>query len=253
MAHAHLNGPINLAGPEEVFRTVSSIAGGTITRIPDGETDARRDGLARQVPILAAAAISSYEIFKWLRDDEQAMLPETRFQVSLPMVAGVESELETILSTIPHDDLALQWNASIDTAVVDQPAQVSSSVAGDVPFGYHLCDGHRTDPDDMSRLVAVANAITERAGPPPAWFSLPVPPERDDDAFFAPLAHLRLAPETHAYLGLVHEDGLAGIQRRIAAVKRRLRRFGVCTACGMGEAPRSTILKLLWLQLGAQV
>jgi hypothetical protein len=253
MAHAHLNGPMNLAGPEEVFRTVSSIAGGTITRIPDGETDARRDGLARQVPILAAAAISSYEIFKWLRDDEQAMLPETRFQVSLPTVAGVESELETILSTIPHEDLALQWNASIDTAIVDQLTQVSSSVAGDVPFGYHLCDGHRTDPDDMSRLVAVANAITERAGPPPAWFSLPVPRERDDDAFFAPLADLRLAPETHAYLGLVHEDGLAGIQRRIAAAKRRLRRFGVCTACGMGEGPRSTILKLLWLQLGAQV
>jgi hypothetical protein len=253
VAHAHLNGSINLTGPEEVFRTVSSIAGETVRRIPDGETDARRDGLERQVPILAAAAVSSYEIFKWLRDDEQAMLPETRFQVSLPSVAGAQDELDRILTAIPHEDLALQWNAPADSAVADELAQLSSWVAADVPFGYHLCDGRRRDPGDMSQLVAVANAISESGGRAPAWFSFPVPPERDDDAFFQPLADLRLAAETHPYLGLVHEDGLDAIQRRIAAAKRYLNRFGVCAGCGVGEKPRGTVLKLLWLQLGARV
>jgi hypothetical protein len=252
MAHAHLNGPINLAGPEEVFRTVSSIAGETITRIPDGETDARREGLAGQVPILAAAATASYEIFRWLRDDEQAILPGTRFQVSLPAVSGVEAELETILTAIPHEALALQWNAPTDPTRADELVQLSSWVADDVPFGFQLCDGN---PGDMSRLVAVANAITERAARPSSWLSLPLPlaPGRDDDAFFEPLSDLHLAPETHAYLGLVRDDGLPAVQRRIVAAKRRLPRFGVCTEGGMGDLPRGAVLKLLWLQLGARV
>jgi hypothetical protein len=103
----------------------------------------------------------------------------------------------------------------------------------------------------MGPLVAAANRVSRRSDVPPAWFSLPVPRQRHNDAYFAPLADLRLAAETHPYLGLVHEDALAATQARIAAAKGHLRRVGVATEGGMGDKPRETVLKLLWLQLGA--
>jgi hypothetical protein len=241
MAHAHLNGSINLAGPEDVFRTVSSIAGETVTRIPDGTADA-----------CPGAAVASYEIFKRLRDDEEAILPGTRFQVSVPS-HGPAAGLDSVLAAVPSGDLAVQWQVAIDRAIPDETAELSARLCDDVAFGYHLCAGPAEGVNDLSRLVALANAIAQRCARPPTWFSLPVPIDRDDEAYFAPLADLRLAAETHPYLGLVHEDGLPAIQRRIAAAKPHLPRFGVCTECGMGDRPRAAVLKLLWLQLGARV
>jgi len=236
MAHSHLNGPVNLDGAEEVFRTVSSICGETVSRIPDGRPD-------------AGAAVESYKIFKRLRDEEEAVLPGTRFQVSL-VSGGAPDDLETILGAIAHEDLAIQWDLPIENVNPRALAVLSRRVPHGVPFGYRLrCRGV----GDMGPLVTVANAIAEHSTAPPAWVSLPVPRGRDDDAFYSPLDDLRLAPETHPYLGLVHEDGLAATQARIAPAKRHLRRFGVAAGCGMGEVPRATVLKLLWLQLGAVV
>lgn len=239
MAHAHLNGSVNLENAEEVFRTVSAICGETVTRIPDGQAD-------------AATALASYEIFRRLRDEEHAILPGTRFQVSLG-AATDWSDLQSILGGIQHEDLSVQWDAPIETLDAEELTARSRSVSGDVPFGYHLCGHGAGDIDDMGALVAAANRITQCSHAPPAWFSLPVPCERDDSAYFAPLAGLRLAAGTHPYLGLVHEDGLSPTQARIAAAKPYLRRFGVAAECGMGDKPRETVLKLLWLQLGAVV
>src|SRR5437868_9818913 len=56
-----------------------------------------------------------------------------------------------------------------------------------------------------------------------------------DDAYFAPLAGLKLRPETDLYLGLVHRDDMAGNAARLAAARRHVRIDGVATECGMAR------------------
>jgi hypothetical protein len=71
----------------------------------------------------------------------------------------------------------------------------------------------------------------------------PVPIDRDDDAYFAPLESLLLHEGMELYLGLIHrEDGAA---RRIETAKRHVAQFGVATECGFGRAPENEIEPLL--------
>jgi hypothetical protein len=75
---------------------------------------------------------------------------------------------------------------------------------------------------------------------------MPVPAERDDDAFYAPLSALKLRPETELYLGLVHDtDGTEGTLRRIAAARRHVNDFGVATECGFGRRPAESVPALI--------
>jgi hypothetical protein len=75
---------------------------------------------------------------------------------------------------------------------------------------------------------------------------LPVPIERDDAAYFAPLADLGLPEGTELYLGLVHhEDGVDGALRRIDAASTAVTRFGVATECGFGRGPAERTVPLL--------
>jgi hypothetical protein len=75
---------------------------------------------------------------------------------------------------------------------------------------------------------------------------MPVPRDRDDDAYFAPLKDLRLRPETRISLGLVHHtDGVAGTRRRIATAQRHLRDFAIATECGFGRRDPATLPELL--------
>jgi hypothetical protein len=65
---------------------------------------------------------------------------------------------------------------------------------------------------------------------------MPVPIDRADAAFFAPLQHLRLGPGTELYLGLVHaQDGVEGTKRRIAAAKKYVQNFGIASECGISR------------------
>ena len=90
-----------------------------------------------------------------------------------------------------------------------------------------------------------------RSAAPSSFLHLPVPIERDDAAFFAPLAELALHPETELFLGLVHhEDGTEGALRRIAAARPALAglaAFGIATECGFGRGPAERTAPLLGL------
>ena len=78
---------------------------------------------------------------------------------------------------------------------------------------------------------------------------MPVPKNRDDDPYFAPLKDLRLRLETELYLGLVHLDGgIDGTMRRIAAAKKYVARFGVGWECGLRQFKPETIPAMLELQ-----
>lgn len=101
----------------------------------------------------------------------------------------------------------------------------------------------------MSKLVTVANTVTDKATRPLAWFSMPVPIARDDDPYFEPLGDLHLNSGARLYLGLVHhQDGVEGTQRRINTAKRHYDGFGVATECGMGRKPTALVPNLLQIQ-----
>jgi hypothetical protein len=71
---------------------------------------------------------------------------------------------------------------------------------------------------------------------------MPVPIDRTDDGFYAPLAGLRLHPETELFLGLVHvQDGVDGTRRRMAVAAKYVSQFGIASECGIsrGRDPRT--------------
>ena len=77
---------------------------------------------------------------------------------------------------------------------------------------------------------------------------MPVPRERDDDPYFAPLQNLAQQDGTELYLGLVHlSDGIDGARRRMAAAGRFVTDYGIATECGLGRRPAETIPALLAL------
>ena len=135
--------------------------------------------------------------------------------------------------------------------IVSRIVRLSHHVPLDVEMGYHLCYGdfqhqHFVEPEDTSRLVELANQVSAGVDRPIQWIHLPVPRDRTDDAYFAPLANLQLHPETELYLGLVHHtDGVEGTRQRIETARKVVANFGVATECGFGRRPTEQVTDLL--------
>lgn len=186
--------------------------------------------------------------------------------------ARMLDELDRILRVIPHAELAIQWDTAIEFAVLEgvMPSfladperdilarllRLGRHVPAEVELGYHLCYGdaghrHFKEPTDTGLMVRIANHLAAHLGRALNWLHLPVPRDRDDDAYFQPLAALRLAPLTELYLGLLHlTDGTDGARRRIAAARAHAPCFGVATECGLGRRPAATVAPLLALHAG---
>lgn len=191
---------------------------------------------------------------------------EDRVAIEPVYTTAIRRELAEILAAIPHDDLAIQWDVASEMGIIERAAgygkvmeawwpgdpfdglvqrlaALVDAVPAEVEAGVHLCYGdaaekHFFEPADAANLVRYANAIAAAAGRPLTWLHLPVPIERDDDAYFAPLDGLAVGESTELYLGLVHrEDGAEGARRRIAAAAAYAPSFGVATECGIGRAP----------------
>jgi len=202
--------------------------------------------------------------------------------------AAMEREIAEIAAGIPAADLAIQIDLAVEFSHIEQvsvggntpdlwfveganptteqiidastamAAAVAATIPADVQFGIHLCYGdvaekHFVEPADAANLAAVANALSAKIARPIEFLHLPVPIERDDVAYFAPLAALALHPETELFLGLVHhEDGVDGAARRIAAARPALAdagfaEFGIATECGFGRGPADRTAPLLRL------
>lgn len=81
---------------------------------------------------------------------------------------------------------------------------------------------------------------------------MPVPRDRDDHAYFGPLADLKLAPETELVLGLVHyTGGITGTLRRMEVADKFTKAFSVATECGLGLRPPETWNQLLDMHVAA--
>ena len=85
-------------------------------------------------------------------------------------------------------------------------------------------------------MVELANLIGRSVPRPITWMHMPVPIERTDAEFFAPLTGLELGPLTELYLGLVHAlDGVEGTRRRMQAARKYVQDFGIACECGISR------------------
>ncbi|HVV92717.1 MAG TPA: hypothetical protein VHD15_04785 [Hyphomicrobiales bacterium] len=218
----------------------------------------------------------------------QVCLP-TPFSVVLaactrPVVPTVEAayarammrEVRLLCEAIPHRDLCIQWDICTEMTIFDgrvgwapeiadfaaflreRLARQATAIPADVELGYHLCYGdldarHSIEPLDTAKLVAMANLIAGAAGRAIAYIHMPVPIARDDAAYFAPLADLRLGSETQLFLGLVHAaDGVAGTVRRIEAAASIRPDFGIASECGISRVKTpDTVREILRIHAAA--
>lgn len=200
--------------------------------------------------------------------------------VRVPDRAAVEPVLEAamledvrgICEAIPAEDLAIQWDVSNEIGILEQIeeshwgddvlggladrlARLIDAIPNGVEVGLHLCygsyeDQHFIEPKDADFMVQLLNATLERTSRKLGWVHMPVPIERDDPEYFAPLADLNRNRFEELYLGLVHiEDGLEGSARRIAAAKTVTDDFGVATECGIARLDEDVMEPLLKLQV----
>jgi hypothetical protein len=185
---------------------------------------------------------------------------------------AVKREIDRIAAAIPHDELAIQFDVA--SAVFarlqrNEPSSYGASrremqetfsnilvdlgnhVPADVDLLYHLCygdSGHRhvVEPTDMGDMVEFASRVSRQIARPIQLIHMPVPRNRSDEAYFAPLGRLALRPETELCLGLVHHtDGVEGTARRLASAKKHVREFAIATECGFGRRDPATIPELL--------
>jgi hypothetical protein len=175
-------------------------------------------------------------------------------------------EIETMVEAIPASDLAIQLDVAMeaeheeylrrpdafDTPVheafhwtQDQMAEsvtwLANRIPDEVELGFHICSIWHHCPEggqDNQVMVETANALSVRITRPIAYIHIPIVPEHDTPADYAPLKLLRLHPETKLFLGLVNlADGVDGAKRRIELAKSAVADFGVSFFCGLGMPP----------------
>ena len=235
-------------------------------RLRPGE---RSGGLAFGNLGYADAAISAYATFARLKE-EGAIPSGCRMLVSLPTpLAPVSAfvalenqaaleppyeeqmfrEVERIVAAIPAAELAIQWDARYEFAmlegaiavwfpevragIVERLLHYGSRVPEGVELGFHLCygdeeHGHFCEPADAGNLVDVANALADGLERPLDWIHMPVPRGRTDDRYFAPLGDLQLPARDRALPRTPpprrRQRRRARADRRGAQVRERVRR-----------------------------
>ena len=176
-------------------------------------------------------------------------------------------EVDEICEAFPHEDLAIQWDVStemgqwegvrhahfpdVKAGVIERLALHCNRVPRDVELGVHLCYGsyggrHWKEPESTAKMVEVHNRLIQSLDRPLAYIHMPVPANRGDEAYFAPLRELKLHRRTKLFLGLVHDsDGVEGTRARIAVAAKYASDFGIAAECGFGRRPPETIPNLL--------
>ena len=191
---------------------------------------------------------------------------------------ALKREIDKIAAMLPHDQIAIQFDvASAVFARLQRGepnaygktraemlasfsrilADLADHVPRDVELLFHFCYGdsnhrHVVEPTDTGDMTDVANRLCTDIKRPIQLIHMPVPRDRSDNAYFAPLARLRLKPETELSLGLVHyTDGTAGTRKRLATAERHVKKFSIATECGFGRRDPTTISELLRIHADA--
>lgn len=171
--------------------------------------------------------------------------------------AAILAEIDAIADAIPHDKLAIQWDVATEMSIFEnvyavdfddewdvlmgQLARLGAAIPEQIDLGYHLCYGsmnnrHWKEPDDLGMCVRVSNELDTVLSRLINFLHMPIPIDRSDSAYFAPLDDLRLHAGSEIFLGLVHDqDTDAGNRARIDAAHTHLQNFGIATECGLGR------------------
>jgi len=175
-------------------------------------------------------------------------------------------EVARIVDAIPAEDLAISWDCCEFVMTLANPhapekwsmeelaagvARCLDAIPEPAEAGLHLCYGGYnsagTGGDPLDRAIADTglmvdffHAIRDAAHRPIDFLHMPVPRQREDDGYFAPLDRLE-AGKTQLYLGLIYlEDGLEGTRRKVEAACRHVDAFGVAAACGLNNPGASS-------------
>ena len=179
---------------------------------------------------------------------------------------ALKAALANIVAGIPADDLSIQWDVcqevlTFENYFKDRPAhykkqifemlgRLGDSVPADVEMGYHLCygsprDEHLVQPKDSAILVEMMNGIAAAAKRRIDFLHVPVPKDRADKAYYAPLKNWKKPVGTKLYLGLLHHEDDAGDKARIAVAQRFAGDFGLSAECGWGRTDPGRLPGLL--------
>ena len=168
-----------------------------------------------------------------------------------PEAGAVVSEVQ--LQDGGNDEVEVQGVQS-ESAVCADAGQALVDLSPHLPdealLGLHLCYGdlghrHFKEPKDLALVVRMANAGVAAIRRPVDFVHMPVPRNRSDDAYFAPLADLTIS-DTKLFLGLMHHtDGVQGTLQRLETAQKHASGFGIATECGFGRRPPETIPELM--------
>ena len=185
---------------------------------------------------------------------------------------ALRREIDKIAEALPHSEIAIQFDVASAVFARLQRGEPSAygatraemlgsfsailtdlaeRVPPDIELLFHFCYGdsnhkHVIEPTDMGDMVDLANRLCEDIKRGIQLIHVPVPRDRSDDAYFEPLAGLRLKPETELCFGLVHfTDGVVGSRNRLATAERHAKVVSIATECGFGRRDPKTIPELL--------
>src|SRR5258705_6361735 len=187
---------------------------------------------------------------------------------------AVLAEVTDIAEAVPAKDLLIQWDVALEIQAEEAArypdnapeflkrdwsfeqgmaslARMCDGVPRNVRVGVHFCYGdpdgkHIIQPRDMSVMVDSYNALATRVTRPIEYVHMPVPIDRNDDPYFAPLDKLKREAPTRLFLGVVHpEEGVPGARVKLAAARPHASDFGVACECGLGRRPPASIPALL--------
>jgi methionine synthase II (cobalamin-independent) len=227
----------------------------------------KRDGAVASDTRLLVAIPSPYDIlnFAVAKDNFAAVMPVYE--------EALVGEIGRIIRAIPRNELAIQWDAAHEFEylatsspmfnhmtrddMVAMLVRLGNAVPPEVELGYHCCYGnfnlkHFVEPIDMGDMVDVANKVVSALDRRVQFVHMPVPIERTDDAYFAPLQNFMRGDGMEFYLGLAHDqDGVAGALKRAAVARKVIADFGISTECGLGMRTPDNIRALLRIQADA--
>jgi hypothetical protein len=179
---------------------------------------------------------------------------------------SLKAALATIVAAIPATDLSIQWDVCQEVLafenyfkdrpphykkqIFDMLARLGDAVPAGIEMGYHLCygsplDEHLVQPKDAAILVEMMNGIVAATKRPIDFLHIPVPKDRTDDAFYAPLKDFKRPKGMKLYLGLLHHDDDAGDKKRVAMARRHVSDFGLSAECGWGRTKPGRLPGLL--------
>lgn len=179
---------------------------------------------------------------------------------------ALNAALANIVAGIPAADLSIQWDVcqevlAFENYFKDRPVhykkqifemlgRLGDAVPGGVEMGYHLCygsprDEHLVQPRDSAILVEMMNGIAAATKRRIDFLHIPVPKDRADEAYYAPLRNWKRPAGTKLYLGLLHHDDDAGDKARIAVARRFADDFGLSAECGWGRTEPGRLPGLL--------